>query len=222
MKKLPAVTEKLSFPKVKVDLGRSKTESVRTSFALSSEAIAELASLATSPKKIIDLVFMKKQDVGELSGFRICDWLVRNDPTEMVKTSKELLTARRNQDAPLERKSYVISSSGLKALNEFARKLTISRDELVEWAVMVTKLLIDSHNNDLLEKQKKALELIKEFEKMANEYQRKESMLFEGYEWDPIREAFSAVMMEIEQFRGTVEDALETGVPITRELKVWG
>ena len=168
--------------------------SVRTSFALSHEALSRISILVErvgSPKKAFDLAVNQHAIEAILFGH-----------IELTELSSP----------PLVRKSFVISKSALIDLNKLARKKSIKRDVVLEnmllWAAEGLRLA----NEGLIEKQRKVNGLIGMLARYAKDLSSQGEEI--AGEDDPLVSALSMVAYDLEVMEEKAAASLEANQPV--------
>ena len=169
-------------------------ESVRTSFALSQDALGRIALLVERfgpPKKVFDSI-------------------INQNTIEMVLFGEVVLTEA--PPPPLTRKSFVISRKALMNLNMMAGKKNIRRDTLVDIILTWAAEGVQMANAGMVERQTKAFRLIENFLPQAQDLEKR---LREVAGWgDPLTSAFSSVVFDLEIMAEKAVETLSLGQPI--------
>jgi len=115
------------------------------------------------------------------------------------------------------KKSFVIESSTLRALNDYARRKKIKRDVLVNYLLLSRKKSLEETHKRLFERQKEAQKFLRGFWDLGSEVEGKIRELLG--EDDPIFRAFSVEFGWMEQqVLSVVDERLKDREPITEPL----
>ena len=178
--------------------------SVRTTFRLSAEALEGLEWLAGHSG------ITKKDTIDEL-----CEWLdVLNKDTflKLCQGNELLKKLSEEHGGDLVRKTHVISDRTRRTLEKTAKDYEMSRDDLLENLILIVKLLIEKSEEERLSKHRKALEMIKDFQTQAEDFESELHTLL-GDD-DPIYERFGFVIIDLDNIVRDIEKEQKDGSPI--------
>lgn len=194
---------------VRADDRAIKRPSVRSSFVVGTEAWAAMEWLTRNvgkPRKLFELLFPTGKE----------PWVCRFS-RETIHAALEAIGDISDGSV---RKSFVMSSDMLRALNQYSRSLGVSRDQLFNLSVLGAKLVWEENLKSRYEKQQQVLALLDEFVGKARTLESKVGgFLGPG---NPVSRALAKeVMVGLEDLQVAVHDALEKGAAFD-QLEVMG
>jgi len=139
------------------------------------------------------------------------DTVVVPNVSSLVSTPdfhKILSKEKYDQTNDQERKTFVLSKSSLKKLNELSKTAGIHRDVLFAIAVALQKLIFDNRRKKHME----ALEILNKLSIEINETEEALTKLLGGD--DPIQNRVGIISVVLDNLLMAVEAELNTGVPI--------
>ncbi len=187
---------KEEIPDLKPKTSLIKKESKRTTFKLSAQSLNAIDWM-------VDYYNMTAKEVFDsiCSGDSIVEYAVK-----FAKESEGLA------DKELTRKTFVISQQALGFLNKTSDEQKISRDLLVNKLILIYKVLLDRSIEQEEKNEEKALKIIHEFWKEAEELETQLKALL-GDE-HPILTRLGTISIIIGNLYGAIESKLSDGTPI--------
>jgi hypothetical protein len=157
-------------------------KSVRTTFKLSKEACDAITWFTENYKITMKEVF-----------YSLCEYEDFLESVAEEISKKDTITSKRTL-----RKTYVISRNSLNIFKELAEKYNISRDELVETAILLHKKLFQQTIEDEKKTNSEALGIISKFLKKTYDTDRElREILVDG---DPILKRFDIIKFNSRKF----------------------
>jgi hypothetical protein len=173
-----------------------KKESKRTTFKLSRKSLEAIDWMVESynltAKEVFDQI---------CSGDTVLEHAV-----EFVKKSEGVTSKE------FTRKTFVISQQSLGLLNRTSNRQKISRDLLVNYLILLYKVLIEKNIEQEKKNEAKALKIISEFWKEAGDVEKQLTTLL-GDE-NPIIMRFITISIIIGNLYDAIESKLSDGTPI--------
>lgn len=160
--------------------------SERTTFNLSPAAKEDLQSIKGDYGKLTIKEFFES----------LCSKVISDDV--LLRDIEKIIKDQKFKPDDSKRKTFVLSKGSIKCLNDLAQKYDLPRDLLVSGLIINYKRILEKNKADEKQKEKKAMDILKEFDAYANEIEKKLENLGYG---DHVSKQFSKIYEFIKRIK---------------------
>lgn len=180
------------------EIDLTEKQSVRTTFRLKEKTYENMALLAKSYK-------ITQKDLLDHMVTGVIKWIGETPNKNRAKKFTEIL---KDEKQKITRKTQVIGRSSLNIVKKLSKELQISRDVLIELAVILLRTKIEVQQ----EKHEKALELMRNLSSHAEDTHEKLNEFLSKN--DPILNRLSTLSLLIDNLFRAIKAEIHRGVPI--------